>query len=126
MLAKPQSPLRASADPSPSSSSSSCPPLSEGKPLSTLGRHHWWDAYILVKHVSELAILVLMLYKLQGRKTSRVNHAHHHGQYSHAHSAGGSGAKEIKPNKREYTEVKDVSLEEGHGTHKAANGQAPH
>lgn len=94
--------------------------------MSTLGRHHWWDTYILVKHVSELAILVLMLYKLQGKKTSRSggSHAHHHHHGGHGTGVG-PGSKDIKPNKREYVEVKD--LEEGMSLqHKAANSQAPH
>jgi len=32
--------------------------------------HRWWDAYVLIKHWSEVAILALMLYILQSRFTT--------------------------------------------------------
>ena len=115
----------------------------QGKPLTSLAtpRNHFWDVYVLVKHILELLILFLMLWTLQSR---RAGH-HHHGTSQQQLPQGGSGLRSSAaaaaggggggggvggagsgsggsylsmastastgsklPNRREYTEVKDL------------------
>jgi len=108
----------------------------EKKPLDSLAtpRNHFWDVYLLIKHTLELLILFLMLWTLQSRRTTH----HHHGansQQQQQQPQGGSGLRSSGageggggsgsggsylsmastastgsklPNRREYTEVKDV------------------
>ena len=69
----------------------------EQKDLSVLATSNYWDLYVLIKYLVEVVILILMLYFLQGRKGHSNNHHHH----SHR-------PKDLKVNRKEYQEVKDV------------------